>query len=154
LGEVVRIRAALAAEALVLEALQRRSSDIWEEYRSQLAANPDAIVLSQTFVDNGWVRVAVAADLPIGFSVVIPGDDAVHELDGLFVEPARMYRGVGRALVEDAAACALAIGAKYLEVTAGPASGFYEKVAFTTVGKAVTRFGPRRPDATRNLRLN
>jgi GNAT superfamily N-acetyltransferase len=120
LSEVLRIRDAVAEEALVLEALQRRSSDIWEEYRVQLAANPDAIVLSQTFVDNGWVRVAVAGDLPIGFSVVIPGDDAVHELDGLFVERARMYSGVGRALVEDAAGRALAAGASTPPSAAGP----------------------------------
>ncbi len=138
----MRIRDALAAETPLLEALQRRSSDIWEEYREQLATNPDAIVLSETFVDNGWVRVAVAGDLPIGFSVVIPGDDAVYELDGLFVEPARMYSGVGRALVADAVGRALAAGANCLEVTAGPASGFYEKVAFTTVASATTRFGP------------
>jgi hypothetical protein len=52
--------------------------------------------------------------------VVIPADGAVHELDGLFVEPAHMQRGVGRALVEDAARRALADGARCLEVTAGP----------------------------------
>ncbi len=53
-----------------------------------------------------------------------------------------MYSGVGRALVEDAAERALAAGAKCLEVTAGPASGFYERVAFTTVASAATPFGP------------
>jgi GNAT superfamily N-acetyltransferase len=140
---MVRIRHALAGEAAVLEELQRRSSDIWEAYREQLAANPDAIDLPQTFVESGWVRVALASDqVPIGFSVVIPGDGAIHELDGLFVEPAHMRQGVGRALVEDAASRALAAGATYLEVTAGPASGFYERVAFTVVASAETRFGP------------
>src|SRR5947209_5824036 len=79
----VTIRDALEAEAPILEALQRRSSGVWEEYRVQLAANPDAIVVPRTFIDNGWARVAVDGDLPIGFSVVIPGADGVHELDGL-----------------------------------------------------------------------
>ena len=83
--------------------MQRRSSDVWEAYREQLAANPDAIELPQNFIDNGWVRVAVAGDeTPIGFSVVIPTDGQVHELDGLFVEPTHMRCGVGRALVENA----------------------------------------------------
>ena len=123
--------------------LQRRSSDIWDAYREQLAANPDAIGLPQAFVDSGWVRVAVAADgTPVGFSVVIPGDAAVYELDGLFVEPVHMHRGVGRALVEDAAARALSAGADCLEVTAGPAVGFYKKVAFSVEAEAQTRFGP------------
>jgi GNAT superfamily N-acetyltransferase len=127
----------------VLEELQRRSSEIWDAYRKQLAANPDAIELPQTFVDRGWVRVAVAEDdTPIGFSVMLPGDGTTYELDGLFVEPAHMRRGVGRALVEDAASHALAGGATRLEVTAGPAIGFYERVAFTVVASAETRFGP------------
>jgi len=140
---VTRIRQAGAAETPALEALQRRSSDVWPEYREQLAANPDAIELPQTFVDRGWVRVAVADEgAPIGFSVVIPTDGVRHELDGLFVEPAHMRRGVGRMLVEDAVARAFREGAEYLEVTAGPAEGFYEKLGFQLVGAAQTRFGP------------
>lgn len=139
----MRIRLARATEASALEALQRRSSDVWEAYREQLAAHPDAIELPQAFIDNGWVRVALAGDgTPIGFSVVIPSDGPVHELDGLFVEPTHMHAGVGRALVEDAAARASRVGAKSLEVTAGPAQGFYERVGFRLVGPAQTRFGP------------
>jgi GNAT superfamily N-acetyltransferase len=143
LSGAVSIRCATAAERAALEALQRRSSDVWEAYREQLAANPDAIALPQAFVDNGWVRVAVAGDdRPIGFSVVIPSGGAIHELDGLFVEPLHMKRGIGRALVDDAAARATHSGAASLEVTAGPAQGFYERVGFTVIGNAETRFGP------------
>jgi GNAT superfamily N-acetyltransferase len=130
-------------EGEVLEALQRRSSDVWDEYREALAAHPDAIELPQLFIDSGWVRVAVdASDVPIGFSVVIPGDDDAHELDGLFVDPGHMRRGIGTALVEDAAARASRHGGRCLEVTAGPAQPFYERVAFATFGAAQTRFGP------------
>jgi GNAT superfamily N-acetyltransferase len=140
---VTALRDAAAAETGLLEALQCRSSDVWDEYREQLAAHPDAIELPQHFVDRGWVRVAVADDgTPIGFSVVIPTDEHVHELDGLFVEPEHMHAGVGRALVEDAVARAAEAGAACLEVTAGPAQGFYEKVGFELVGAAQTRFGP------------
>jgi GNAT superfamily N-acetyltransferase len=138
----MRIRDATETEARALEALQRRSSDVWDEYRDQLAANPDAIELPQRFIDNRWVRVAVDRDgTPVGFSVVIPGDERVHELDGLFVEPNEMSAGVGRALVEDAAARASDRGAERLEVTAGPAQGFYEKVGFAVTGSTQTRFG-------------
>jgi hypothetical protein len=64
---------------MTLEALQRRSSDIWVEYREQLAANPDAIAVPQAFIDNGWVRIAVGAGgAPIGFSVVIPSSGGAH----------------------------------------------------------------------------
>lgn len=137
------IRNATVAEAAGLEALQRRSSDVWEEYREQLATHSDAIELPQTFIDNGWVRVAAGDDdVPLGFSVVIPTDDAVHELDGLFVEPDRLRSGIGRALVEDAVARASALGCRCLEVTAGPAQGFYERTGFRVISEAQTRFGP------------
>ena len=140
---MIRLRDAAADEAEALEGLQRRSSDVWEAYREQLAANPDAIELPQTFIDEGWVRVAVADDgRPIGFSVVIPTDDKVHKLDGLFVEPDYLRGGVGRALVQDAAERAGRVGGELLEVTAGPAQGFYEKVGFEVVGAIETRFGP------------
>jgi GNAT superfamily N-acetyltransferase len=140
---VPTIRDAGDAEASPLEALQRRSSDVWEAYREQLAAHPDAIELPQSYIDNGWVRVAVdEEDTPIGFSVVIPGTGVSYELDGLFVDPAHMLGGVGRALVEDAAARASSRGAACLEVTAGPAQGFYERVGFRLIGAADTRFGP------------
>jgi GNAT superfamily N-acetyltransferase len=123
--------------------LQRRSSDVWEEYRAQLAANPDAIELPQSFIDNGWVRVAVHDDgALLGFSVVTPGHGCTRELDGVFVEPAHMLCGVGRALVEDAVARASGQGAECLEVTAGPAQGFYERVGFEPINTAQTRFGP------------
>ena len=140
---MVRIRDASADEAPVLEGLQRRSSGIWPEYREQLAANPDAIAVPQSFIDNGWVRVAIDShDTAIGFSVVIAAQGAISELDGLFVDPAHMLRGVGRALVEDAVTHAAMNAAVALEVTAGPAHKFYERVGFTVIGDAQTRFGP------------
>jgi GNAT superfamily N-acetyltransferase len=139
---VVKIRNARAGEAPALEALQRRSSDVWEAYREQLAAHPDAIDLPERFVTEGWVRIAVDDDdRPLGFSVVLPTSRRAYELDGLFVEPDQMSRGVGRALVQDAARRARALGAEALEVTAGPAQGFYERVGFHLIGVAQTRFG-------------
>jgi len=139
----MRIRNAGEWEAGVLEALQRRSSDIWEEYREQLAAHPDAIEFPQQFIDRGWTRVAVLGDdTPVGFSVVIPAHRDDHELDGLFVEPGHMRRGIGRSLVEGACERARNDGAHRLEVTTGPVQAFYEKLGFNVVGTVQTRFAP------------
>ena len=103
MAHVLRLRDANPAQAPALEALQRRASDVWEAYRQQLAANPDAIELPATFIDNGWVRVVDRdTDTPIGFSVVIPTDGQVHELDGLFAESDHKLGGVGRTLVSSA----------------------------------------------------
>lgn len=139
----VWIRDATLGERILLEALQRRSSDVWEEYREQLAAHPDAIELPRTFLENGWVRIAARGDgTPVGFSVLIPREDGVHELDGLFVEPDGMRRGIGTLLVQDACRRARGGGAGAIEVIAGPAQGFYGKLGFRVVASAETRFGP------------
>jgi lactoylglutathione lyase len=140
---VERIRDALPDEAAALEALQRRSSDVWDEYRSQLAANPDAIEPPDQAIAEGRVRVAVdASQRRLGFSVVKPVEAGRCELDDLFVEPESMSVGVGRLLVDDLASRAAAAGAAYVDVIANPnALGFYKKLGFEIIGDASTRFG-------------
>jgi ribosomal protein S18 acetylase RimI-like enzyme len=135
-----RIRDATPNEKADLEALQLRASLVWEEYRAPLLANPDAIELPAGAIEAGRVRVAVAEDAPAGFSVVMPVIDGACELDGLFVEPELMGRGIGRELIADVVARSDA--ATRLEVTANPrAIGFYEKLGFQPGETVQTRFG-------------
>ena len=137
------IRDARPNEASALEALQRRSSDVWEEYRTQLAENPGAIEPPHQAIADGRVRVAVdTGGRRLGFSVVLPVEDGRCELDDLFVEPDSMRLGVGRLLVDDVATRAAASGASFVDVIANPnALGFYERVGFEMTGQASTRFG-------------
>lgn len=137
------IRDARPEEAPALAALQRRSADVWEEYRAQLAANPDAIEPPHRAIADGRVRVAAdASGRLLGFSVVLPIRDGRCELDDLFVEPEWMRRGVGRLLVADLTARAAAAGASHVDVIANPnALAFYERLGFETTGQASTRFG-------------
>jgi ribosomal protein S18 acetylase RimI-like enzyme len=140
---VALIRDARPDEALALESLQRRASAVWEEYRAQLAAHPDAITPPHRAIAEGRVRVAVdESGHPLGFSVVQPIEDGRCELDDLFVEPDSMRRGVGRLLVDDVGARAAAGGASYVDVIANPnALGFYSRLGFEVTGQASTRFG-------------
>jgi len=140
---VESIRDARPDEALALERLQRRSSDVWEEYRAELAANPDAIEPPHRAITDGRVRVAVdACGRRLGFSVVLPIRGDRCELDDLFVEPDSMRRGVGRLLVDDVVTRAAAAGASYVDVIANPnAVGFYERLGFEHTGWSSTRFG-------------
>ena len=135
----MRIRDSRPGEAPALEALQRRASDVWEEYREELAAHPEAIAVPETWIDEGLVRVAVDDDdRVVGFAVVMD-----QELDGLFVEPDVMRAGIGRRLLDDAVSRAAAAGHHALLVTANPnARGFYEAVGFVVTGEVPTRFGP------------
>ena len=137
------IRAARPDEASALAALQRRSSDVWEEYRAQLAANPDAIEPPHRAIADGRARVAVDAfGRRLGFSVVLPISGGRCELDDLFVEPDSMGLGVGRLLVNDVVTRAAAASASHVDVIANPnAVGFYERLGFEITGQASTRFG-------------
>src|SRR5204862_6252023 len=110
------IRDARADEVGALEALQRRASDVWEEYREALAAHPDAIELDPALVHDGRVRVFEQDGLRVGFSVLLPEREGACALDGLIGEPAAMRGGVGRALVTDVAQRARAQGATRISV--------------------------------------
>ena len=71
------------------------------------------------------------------------GPDGVCELDDLFVEPRLMRQGIGRALVEDAAARAVRAGSAAMTVVAHPRNfAFYESVGFVRGEPVATRFGP------------
>jgi ribosomal protein S18 acetylase RimI-like enzyme len=143
-GHVVAcIRDAAPDEAIALQSLHRRAADVWDEYRAQLAANPDAIEPPHQAIADGRVRVAVdASGRHLGFSVVRPLAEDRCELDDLHVEPDAMGLGVGRQLVEDLASRAATAGAASVDVIANPnALGFYERVGFRVTGDASTRFG-------------
>ena len=141
---VVGIREATTSEVDALEDVQRRASLVWEEYREDLEAHPDAIDVPVSDIEAGNVRVATGALRLLGFSSLLPGRaDDVAELDGLFVDPAFMRRGIGRALVHDVFALAKERGCNRIEVTANPnAVAFYVKMGFVDDGIVQTRFGP------------
>jgi GNAT superfamily N-acetyltransferase len=139
------IRDATPDEAQALEDLQRRSSLVWEEYRAQLTAHPDAISLPVSLIRDATVRVACGPERILGFSVTVPSvdGDGSDELDGLFVEPDAMRGGVGRALIADVVDRAERRGVPAIAVTANPrALDFYRKVGFRDRETVATRFGP------------
>jgi GNAT superfamily N-acetyltransferase len=139
------IRDARVDEQRSLIELQRRASMHWDAYREQLAAHPDAIELPVDQITDGLVRVAERDADVVGFAVLFKPVEGSCELDGLFVEPAHMGAGVGRALVEDAIRIARDRGATRIDVVANlEAVPFYERVGFTGAAEVPTRFGPAR----------
>ena len=137
---VPQFRRASPDEISLLEELQRRTAMI-SDYREEILAHPDAVEISLQAVVDGHARVALLANKVIGFSMVLPSGDGRAELDGLFVEPEFMRRGVGRALLEDACSIARAQGVHRLDVTSNRrAVGFYERLGFVADGPIATRF--------------
>lgn len=136
------LRDARPAERESLEELQRRASLMWDDDRPFLLANPEVIELPLAHITEGRVRVAETEGMPAGFAVLVKRTDAAL-LEGLFVEPERWRRGIGRRLVEDAAARAAQAGLAVLEVVASAnALGFYQRLGFVVCGEAQTQFGP------------
>ena len=136
------LRAARAGERAALEDLQRRASLANESDRAALLAHPDAIDLPAAHVAHTLVAAADGAAL--GFAVVLP-QGATSALDGLFVDPPALRRGIGAALVAAAAVRARDSGAAALTVVAGPATeAFYLRCGFVAGDPVPTRFGPAR----------
>ncbi len=134
------IRKARQDERAILEKLQRRASLVHEAYREQLLANPEIIELPASHIAG--VIVAEVDGTVAGFAVVL-GEGETAELDGLFVEPDLMGRGIGRTLVERAIADARDTGAARMQVISGPESApFYERCGFVVVGDVQTQFAP------------
>jgi len=135
------IRFARAGERRSLEDLQLRASQVWKQFRAALRAHPDAIAIPAEQLRERRVRVAEVDDCIVGFAAIVRIRAGTMELDGLFVEPQQMNTGIGRALIFDAIRLSRRRGGSVMEVTAGPAEGFYLKMGFTTVPKTATRFG-------------
>ena len=143
IAELGSIRSAGPGEIDSLREIHRRASYIWPEDRHDLERNPDIFGVDPGAVDAGRVRVAVDRDgRLLGFATWRPtGGDA--ELDDLFVEPQAMRRGIGSALLHDAARRAGRAGHARLLVVAHPRTlTFYERAGFVEEGPATTRFGP------------
>lgn len=137
------IRPALPGERAALEALQLRASLIWEDQRADLAAHPDAIALTPGAIEQLRVRVATTPGDPVGFAEWSVASDDEWELEGLFVEPTAMRRGIGGELLADVFALARDAGVRRIAVVAQPrALAFYERCGFVREGEATTRFGP------------
>ncbi|HEX3562119.1 MAG TPA: GNAT family N-acetyltransferase [Solirubrobacterales bacterium] len=139
----IGIRTARRSEAGHLRQIHRRASYIWPEDRPNLDANSHIFGVDPKSLAAGRVRVAVdGTGKLLGFATWRPtGDDA--ELDDLFVEPDAMRRGIGSALVDDAAHRAGQAGLARLLVVGHPRTlKFYLRVGFIEEGPANTEFGP------------
>lgn len=140
--EPLLIRQAEPADLAALRVVFRRSSLANPSHRASLLANPDALEFTGESIPAGRTRVAVVDGGIVGFASTTAGE-AEWELDDLFVDPDRMRRGVGLALVRDVIALARKGGVRRIMVTANPdAMAFYTRAGFVRDGDAETRFGP------------
>jgi len=142
------LRLAQTAECGSLSALALRSKAYWGYDPIFLQACRDELTVRPAAAAAGRVVVLVEEDTPLGFYALSPGDRRDEaEISLLFVEPAVIGRGIGRALWDHAVSKARAEGLARLKILSDPfALGFYRAVGATLSGKI--RSTVRAPDGS------
>ncbi|WP_371786750.1 GNAT family N-acetyltransferase [Streptosporangium subroseum] len=128
------IRAARADEAELLSELAIRSKAYWGYDEAFMAACRDELTIPASEVEKLRTTVAEHDGRILGFAT-LEGNPPEGALDGLFVEPDAIGRGVGRRLFEHATAAAASLGFGRLTIDADPnAEPFYVAMGATRIG--------------------
>jgi GNAT superfamily N-acetyltransferase len=135
------IRLGTMADLAAASRVFRDASLSNEGDRENLLAHPEYLVLGPEGLAEGRTYVAELDGQLVGFATWVETPGGV-ELDDLFVDPARMRRGIAAALVEYVVDVLRERGIRRLEVVATLyALDFYRAAGFTGCGPAMTEFG-------------
>jgi GNAT superfamily N-acetyltransferase len=142
---LIRIRAARPGEAAELTALALSAKAHWGYPASFMARCRAALAIDARMIERGFFRLAEAADGGIlgfyGFEAETEGIGLSH----LFVRPAAIGGGIGRALWQDAVAQARRAGHRQLVVIGDPnAAGFYRRMGAIAAGARPSEIDPAR----------
>ena len=150
----LRIRRALPAEADTLTAIALAAKRHWgypeawiELWRSELTYTPDSFARLAIFcaeMDDHVVGVcSLGFDLPGSSNSANPAgasDEGGAEIEGLWIMPTHMRRGIGATLMAHAVDEARRQDARYLRIVADPyAVAFYERLGARHVGTLASR---------------
>ena len=137
-GHPFTIRPARPGEVPALSSLCLRSKAHWGYDAAFLAASRAALTVDPGRVAEGRVDVAEEDGRVLGVVAMDAGSDAqTGEVALMFVDPAAIGLGLGRALLTHALTRAAARGARRALVVSAPgARGFYERMGARFVGVA------------------
>jgi ribosomal protein S18 acetylase RimI-like enzyme len=140
--EIVRAR---SEDAESLTEIAHAAKRHWGYPESWMAAWRDVLTMRPEFLAENISYCAIDDNRPVGFYVLTTENDGIH-LDHLWIVPAAMGRGVGRALFEHAAAQARSLGFDSIKIEADPnAEGFYRRMGARRIGINVSEVeGTRR----------
>jgi GNAT superfamily N-acetyltransferase len=105
----------------------------------------DMLTMRPEFIAANATYAAMENNRAVGFYLLIAESDGLH-LDHLWMAPAAMGRGIGRALFQHAIEQATGLGFQAIKIEADPnAEGFYQRMGAKRVGVNVTEIeGERR----------
>ncbi len=136
---MVGLRPAEPEDIDVMGALKLRASLAWGDHAREIEALPEARIFPPEHLPFAFV--AEAEGRVAGFATVLLCEDGGAELEDIFVEPDLWRRGIGRALMAEAAHRAKHGGALVLRVIANSrALEFYRSCGFEVVGEVQTLF--------------
>jgi GNAT superfamily N-acetyltransferase len=129
-----------------LTALCLRSKRHWGYDDDFMRLASMSLVVTEPAIASGCVLVGDdGADTPLGVASFASENPDDLELQLLFIDPAAMGLGVGRALFEAARARLVAAGARRLLILSDPnATGFYQRMGATLIGDAPSDAIPNR----------
>ena len=131
----LRIVRARAEQAAALSDLAHRAKAHWGYPRAWLERWRGELTFTSDQIRRHDVHVVMLDARPLGV-YALSGRGAVLELEHFWIEPAQMGRGLGRRLLEHAAALARSRGAVALEIDSDPhAEGFYLHHGARPVGR-------------------
>jgi len=130
----VTIVRAKPEDAEALTAIAHAAKSHWKYSERWIEAWRDILTMRPEFLAANIAYCAIEEKQPVGFYVLTKENDGIH-LDHLWIIPAAMGRGVGRALFEHAAAQARSLGFDSIKIEADPnAEGFYQRMGAKRVG--------------------
>ena len=136
------IRDAALSEAKYLSDLSSRSKAYWpydEEYLRQVALMTH---VTENDILSWHFRIAEVDENVLGFSGVV-SVKGEYMLDHLWIEPAYIGKGIGKALFKDAVKCAKKMGWTKFTIAADPyAEKFYLKQGAKRIGERESKIKP------------
>jgi GNAT superfamily N-acetyltransferase len=141
---VVTVRPARPSEAPAISALALRSKGHWGYDPAFLEACRADLTIDPAWCDGVRLVVADEAGTLLGYARV-SGEPPVGELDGLFVDPAAIGRGVGGLLLRHAIGIARDLGLRALAIDSDPhAEAFYRHAGAVRTGESPSTVDPTR----------
>ena len=132
----MQIRAAKSSEAKLLSDLALRSKAYWG-YRSEfIEACRQELTYSSQDIEKNHFFVGELNGQMIGFFALEVISPTAVELEALFIDPAYIYRGYGRKLIDYAKSIAKKLGRKIVIIQGDPhAKNFYLKIGGKLIGE-------------------
>jgi GNAT superfamily N-acetyltransferase len=137
----VRIVRAQPQDSVILKEICITSKGYWgypDHLMSQFAQTP--IITPESIVRDIVYKACVDAATVGWYRLLRQAPVAI--LDDLWVSPAFMGKGIGRALFQHMVSQAQSLGALVIELDSDPnASPFYERMGCSTMGQSLTEWG-------------